>query len=79
MPNTRWQPTPQECELIADMLAANRPKAAITAVTGIIADLQRCDHAAPDLLLDHFQQLLAKLERGPRNGSECFGQENDND
>ena len=25
----RWQPTPQECELIADMLAANRPKAAI--------------------------------------------------
>jgi hypothetical protein len=25
----RWQPTPQECELIADMLDANRPKAAI--------------------------------------------------
>jgi hypothetical protein len=24
-----WQPTPQECALIADMLAANRPKAAI--------------------------------------------------
>ena len=26
----RWQPMPQECELIADMLAANRPKAALT-------------------------------------------------
>jgi hypothetical protein len=25
----RWQPTPQECSLIADMLQANRPKAAI--------------------------------------------------
>ena len=25
----RWQPTPQEVELIADMLDANRPKAAI--------------------------------------------------
>jgi DNA invertase Pin-like site-specific DNA recombinase len=25
----RWQPTPQECALIVDMLAANRPKAAI--------------------------------------------------
>jgi hypothetical protein len=25
----RWQPTPQEIELIADMLDANRPKAAI--------------------------------------------------
>jgi transposase-like protein len=25
----RWQPTPQECELIADMLDADRPKAAI--------------------------------------------------
>jgi hypothetical protein len=25
----RWQPTPQECALIADMLEANRPKAAI--------------------------------------------------
>jgi hypothetical protein len=25
----RWQPSPQECELIADMLDANRPKAAI--------------------------------------------------
>jgi hypothetical protein len=25
----RWQPTPQECELIADMLDANRPKTAI--------------------------------------------------
>ena len=25
----RWQPTPQECELIADMLEADRPKAAI--------------------------------------------------
>jgi DNA invertase Pin-like site-specific DNA recombinase len=24
-----WQPTPQECELIVDMLAADRPKAAI--------------------------------------------------
>jgi hypothetical protein len=24
-----WQPTPQECALIADMLAAGRPKAAI--------------------------------------------------
>jgi hypothetical protein len=24
-----WQPTPQECELIADMLDAGRPKAAI--------------------------------------------------
>jgi hypothetical protein len=29
MPNKRWQPSPQECELIADMLDANRPKAAI--------------------------------------------------
>jgi hypothetical protein len=28
MPNS-WQPTPQECALIADMLDANRPKAAI--------------------------------------------------
>jgi DNA invertase Pin-like site-specific DNA recombinase len=25
----RWQPTPQEIDLIADMLNANRPKAAI--------------------------------------------------
>ena len=25
----RWHPTPQECKLIADMLDANRPKAAI--------------------------------------------------
>jgi hypothetical protein len=25
----RWQPTPQECALIVDMLDANRPKAAI--------------------------------------------------
>jgi hypothetical protein len=25
----RWQPTPQECALIADMLDANRPKSAI--------------------------------------------------
>jgi hypothetical protein len=25
----RWQPTPQECELIADMLGARRPKSAI--------------------------------------------------
>jgi hypothetical protein len=25
-----WQPTPQECALIADMLDAGRPKAAIT-------------------------------------------------
>ena len=25
----RWQPTPQEIDLIADMLDANRPKAAI--------------------------------------------------
>ena len=25
----RWLPTPQECELIADMLEADRPKAAI--------------------------------------------------
>jgi hypothetical protein len=41
-------------------------KAAITVVVAIIADLQRCDHAEPDLLLEHFQQLLAKLERGPR-------------
>jgi hypothetical protein len=24
-----WQPTPQECALIVDMLAAGRPKAAI--------------------------------------------------
>jgi hypothetical protein len=24
-----WQPTPQECELLADMLAARRPKSAI--------------------------------------------------
>jgi hypothetical protein len=29
MPSKRWQPTPQECVLIADMLDANRPKAAI--------------------------------------------------
>jgi hypothetical protein len=28
-PTTHWQPTPQECELIADMIEANRPKAAI--------------------------------------------------
>jgi hypothetical protein len=44
-------------------------KAAITAVTGIIAELQNYGHAAPDLLLDHlgaFQRLLAQLERGPR-------------
>jgi hypothetical protein len=54
-------------------------KAAITVVREIIVDLQRCGRAEPDPLLDHFQQLLAKLERGPRNGSECFGQENDND
>jgi hypothetical protein len=26
-----WQPTSQEIELIADMLAANRPKSAIAA------------------------------------------------
>jgi DNA invertase Pin-like site-specific DNA recombinase len=25
----RWRPPPQECELIADMIAAGRPKAAI--------------------------------------------------
>jgi hypothetical protein len=24
-----WQPAPQECELLADMLAARRPKSAI--------------------------------------------------
>jgi hypothetical protein len=29
MRNKRWQPTPQECALIADMLEAGRPKAAI--------------------------------------------------
>ena len=27
--SNRWQPTPQECALIADMLEARRPKAAI--------------------------------------------------
>jgi hypothetical protein len=48
-------------------------KAAITAVARIIAELQSCGHAVPDmpdLSLDHleaFQQLLAQLERGPRN------------
>jgi hypothetical protein len=44
-------------------------KAAIAAVTEIIAELQCCGHAAPDLSRDHlegFQQLLAQLERGPR-------------
>ncbi len=54
-------------------------KAAITVVIAIVADLQGCSHAEPDPLLDHFQQLLAKLERGPRNGSECFEHEQDND
>jgi hypothetical protein len=49
-------------------------KAAITAVTGIIAELQCCGHAAPDFSLNHlevFQQLLAQLERGPRDGAEA--------
>ena len=44
-------------------------KAAITEVTGIIAELQCCGHAAPDVSLNHleaFQQLLARLERGRR-------------
>jgi hypothetical protein len=44
-------------------------KAAITVVTGIIAELQFCGHAAPDLSLNHleaFQRLLAQLERRPR-------------
>jgi DNA-binding NarL/FixJ family response regulator len=29
MTGKRWQPTPQECALIADMIAAGRPKRAI--------------------------------------------------
>jgi hypothetical protein len=44
-------------------------KAAITAVAGIIAELQCRGHAAPDLSLNHleaFQQLLARLEREPK-------------
>lgn len=31
----RWQPTPQECVLIAGMLEANRPKAAIAKRMGV--------------------------------------------
>jgi len=29
MPNKSWQPSRQECELIAGMLAANRPRPTI--------------------------------------------------
>jgi hypothetical protein len=50
-------------------------KTAITVVTGIIAELQCCGHAAPDLSLNHleaFQQLLAQLERGPRTNVADF-------
>jgi hypothetical protein len=43
-------------------------KAAITAVTGIIVELQRCVMPRRISLnhLEAFQQLLAQLERGPR-------------
>ena len=41
-------------------------KAAIAAVNAIIAELQCCGHAAP-ALLEAFQQLLARLERGHRS------------
>jgi hypothetical protein len=36
-------------------------KAAITAVTGIIDELQRCGHAAPDLSLDNYELRAGKF------------------
>jgi hypothetical protein len=47
-------------------------KAAIAAVTEIIAELQCCGHAAPDFSRNHlevFQQLLARLEREPKTAT----------
>jgi hypothetical protein len=52
-------------------------KAAISVVTGIIAELECCGRAAPDLSLDHlewFQRLLAKIER---SGGGAVGGDND--